>query len=71
MLTSPRDAFLVSAADAAVVVWDERVLNVRRVLQMVERKGLPVHVIGGLPKVKVRQVRIADAPVKRGLPDRR
>jgi hypothetical protein len=51
-----RDAFLVSAADAAVVVWDERALNVRRVLQRVERKGLPVPVVGGPPRVKVRRV---------------
>jgi hypothetical protein len=42
-----RDAFLVSAADAAVVVWDERALNVRRVLQLVRRREIPVHVIGG------------------------
>jgi hypothetical protein len=64
-----RDAFLASTADAAVVVWDERALNLRRVLQMVERRGLPVHVIGGPPRVRVRKVRIVDPPAPRGLPD--
>jgi hypothetical protein len=41
-----RDAFLVSAADAAVVVWDERTPELRRVLALVARRRLPVHVIG-------------------------
>jgi hypothetical protein len=42
-----RDLFLVGQADAAVVVWAERDPAVRRVLALVERKGVPVHVIGG------------------------
>ena len=40
-----RAAFLVAEADAAVVVWDGRDSSVR-VLQFVERKGIPVHVLG-------------------------
>src|SRR4030095_16876393 len=42
-----RDAFLVSEADAAVIVWKDRDPAVGRMLAMVERKGIPVHVIGG------------------------
>jgi hypothetical protein len=64
-----RDAFLVSATDAAVVVRDERDPNVRRLQVLVDRRGIPVHVIGGPPRVKVRRETIMDAPVKRGLPD--
>jgi hypothetical protein len=53
-----RDAFLVNEADAAVVVWADRDPNVRRVLALVERKGIPVHVIGGPEKKpKARKAR--------------
>lgn len=42
-----RDAFLVGEADAAVVVWDGRNPHVRRMLELIERRGIPIHVIGG------------------------
>jgi hypothetical protein len=64
-----RDAFLVGAADAAVVVWDGCDLNVQRVLALVERRGLPVHVVGGPPRVKARKVRDPEPLAPRGLPD--
>lgn len=56
-----RDAFLVNEADAAVVVWSDRDPDVRRVLARVERKGLPVHAIGG-PEKKPRAVRSEPEP---------
>jgi hypothetical protein len=40
------DAFLVNEADAAVVVWNGRDASVRRALALVQRIGIPVHVIG-------------------------
>ena len=61
-----RDAFLVNEADAAVVVWD-RDPNVRRVLALVERKGIPVHVLGA-PEKK-RKAREPELSNTRGLPD--
>jgi hypothetical protein len=64
MLTSPRAAFLVSPADTAVVVGDVRELDLRRVLQLVRRREIPLHVIGALAlQVKVRKVK------NPGLPD--
>ncbi len=42
-----RDLLLVGESDAAVVMWDESDAGVRRVLELVERKGIPVHVIVG------------------------
>jgi hypothetical protein len=57
-----RDAFLVNEVDAAVIVWAERDPEVRRVLALVERKGMPVHVIGGPEKSRMARRR-------RGLPD--
>jgi hypothetical protein len=45
-MPSSGDAFLVSEADAAVVVWADRDPDVRRVLALGQRKGIPVHVIG-------------------------
>ena len=66
-----RDAFLVSEADAAVIVWDGRDESVRRVLALVERKGIPVHVIGAPQKKPktVRRERESELPSTRGLPD--
>ncbi|QJX00040.1 DUF2493 domain-containing protein [Frigoriglobus tundricola] len=65
-----RDAYLSAEADAALVVWDGRDPGVRRLLELVERRGVPVHVIGRPSRVRRR--RIADpeeqGPV-RGLPD--
>ena len=64
-----RDSFLVSSSNAAVVVWDGRAPTVRRILVLVEQKGLPVHVIGGpVRKPKARRVRDPDSPAPRGLP---
>jgi hypothetical protein len=64
-----RDAFVVNEANAAVVVWDGRDSSVRRVLELVERKGIPVHVIGAPPK-KAKARRECEAePPRRGLPD--
>ena len=58
-----RDAFLVNEADAAVIVWDGRDPAVRRVLALVERKGIPVHVIGApQKKPKVRRERDPEPP---------
>jgi hypothetical protein len=45
-----RDVLLVSAADATLVVWDRRTPSLRRVLSSIERKGIPVHVVGGPPR---------------------
>ena len=66
-----RDAFLVNEADAAVVVWDGRDPSVRRMLELVERKGIPVHVIGAPQKKprKVRREQASEVPNTRGLPD--
>jgi hypothetical protein len=50
-----------SEADAAVVVWKDRDPDVRRVLARVERKGMPVHVIGA-PQKKPRAVRRKSEP---------
>jgi hypothetical protein len=49
-----RDAFLVSEADA-VVEWDGRNPDGRRVLALVERKEILVHVIGRPPRVRWRR----------------
>jgi hypothetical protein len=57
-----RDAMLVASADAAVVVWDDRDPALRRVLQLVEAKGIPVHVIGAPEKQKARRVRDPEEP---------
>jgi methyl coenzyme M reductase subunit C-like uncharacterized protein (methanogenesis marker protein 7) len=64
----PRDAMLVAMADAAVIVWDECDPALRRVLQLVERKSIPVHVIGAPEKQKVRKVRGPEEtmPTRRG-----
>ena len=62
-----RDAFLVGEVDAAVVVWADRHPDVRRVLELVERGGIPVHVIGGperKPK-KARREREPEPPERR------
>jgi ABC-type sugar transport system substrate-binding protein len=64
-----RDAFLAAEADAAVVVWEDRAAAVRRVLALVERRGIPVHVIGGPPKPRGRRVPDPEPPPPRGLPD--
>jgi hypothetical protein len=62
-----RDGALVMA-DAAVIVWDERDPAVRRILALVEAKGIPVHVIGAPVKQKVKRVRgpAALEPRRRG-----
>jgi hypothetical protein len=61
----------VSQADAAVVVWADRDSDVRRVLALVERKGMPVHVIGGpVKKPRVRRKSEPEPPRREGmLPD--
>ena len=66
-----RDAFLVSGADAAVVVWADRDPDVRRVLALVERKGMPVRVLGAPEKnPKTVRKREAEPPRRDGmLPD--
>jgi hypothetical protein len=60
----------VSEADAAVIVWKDRDPDVRRVLAPVERKGIPLRVIGGpekKPKVRKRET---EPPRREGmLPD--
>ena len=64
------DAFLVCEANAAVVGWADRDSDVRRVLALVERKGMPVHVLGGPEKSKARRNRepeTADAARVAGL----
>jgi hypothetical protein len=64
-----RDGVLVASADAVVVVWDDRDPTVRRVLQLVERKGIPVH-IGAPAKQKAKRVRGPEEPERRRvLPD--
>src|SRR5579883_3019819 len=65
-----RDAFLVSEADAAVVVWDGRDPTVRRLSELIERRGMHVHVLGATPKNRTPgRVRDPDPPARRGLPD--
>lgn len=65
-----RDAFLVGEADAAVVVWADRDPEVRRVLELVQRRGIPVHVIGAPPKKLKKVRRDPEAPARDGmLPD--
>jgi len=64
-----RDAFRVSAADATVVVWDQRAPNPRRVLALVEKKGIPIHVLGGHPRRKVRHTEEPEEDPRRELPD--
>lgn len=39
---------LVSEADAAVVVFDARDPTVRRIAELIEQTGIPVHVVGAL-----------------------
>lgn len=64
-----RDTFLVNEVDAAVVVWADRDPDIRRVLQLVERKGVPVHAIGGPVKAKAaRRKKESEPPSTRGLP---
>jgi hypothetical protein len=64
-----RDAFLVSAADAALVVWDRRTPGLQRVRASIERKGIPVHVVGGPQRVKARRIADPEPEPPRGLPD--
>jgi hypothetical protein len=65
-----RDVDLVALADAAVVVWDARDAAVCRVLELAQRKGIPVHVLGAPPKRRARRVRDHGAwSVRWGLPD--
>jgi hypothetical protein len=42
-----RDCELVTLADAAVIVWEERNPDVLRLLELVKAKGIPIHIIGG------------------------
>ena len=42
-----RDLATVAEADAAVILWDGADPGVRRVRELVERKGIPVHVVAG------------------------
>ena len=61
----------MNEADAAVIVWADRDPDVRRVLALVERKGLPVRVIGA-PEKKPRVGRRTEteSPRREGmLPD--
>jgi hypothetical protein len=57
-----RDGFLVEQADAAVVVWHDRDPAVRRVLALVEKKGVLEYVIGAPVKPKVKRVRDPEEP---------
>ena len=62
-----RDAFQVNEADAAVVVWANRDPDVRRVLALVERKGMPVRVIGAPErKPRAKRTRDAESPRREG-----
>ena len=62
-----RDAFIVGEADAAVVVWKDRDPEVARILALVERKGLPVRVLGAPEKKpRARRSRETDVPNTRG-----
>ena len=64
-----RDAELVVRADAAVVVWDARNPATRRLWQLVNARGLPLHLIGGeVSKPKVKKITTPE-PARRGLPD--
>jgi hypothetical protein len=49
-----RDCELVTLADAAVIVWEERNPAILRLLERVKAKGIPVHVIGGEKPAKVK-----------------
>jgi hypothetical protein len=61
---------LVNEAVAVVIVWVGRDPDMRRVLALVERKRIPVHIIGGPEKKpKVRRGRDSELPRHRGLPD--
>ena len=66
-----RDGELVRLADAAVVVWSDREPSVRRLLALVEAKGIPVHVRGsGEPPPRTKPVEEEEVPrERRGLPD--
>jgi hypothetical protein len=65
-----RDGFLANEADAAVVVWADRDPDARRVLALVERKGVPVHVLGApRKKPRARRQHEPDMPNTRRLPD--
>lgn len=67
-----RDGFLVSEADAVVVVWDGRDPAIARVLKLAERKGIPVHVLDGPQRKPAGVKRTADPEepdTRRGLPD--
>lgn len=65
-----RDVELVARADAAVVVWDDRDPTVRRIVVLIEGKGMPVHVLGAPAQTpKGRWVRDeAQEPKRRGTP---
>jgi hypothetical protein len=63
-----RDTFLVSEADAALVVWDRRTPGLRHMLASIERKGISVHVVGGPQRVRARRVSDLE-PRPRGLPN--
>lgn len=70
MLRSAATTSLLGEADAAVVGWDGHDAAVSRVLELVERKGIPVHALG-VPQKKSRKVcreRISELP-RCGLPD--
>jgi hypothetical protein len=65
-----RDAYLAAEADAALVLWDGRDPGVQRLLALVERRGLPVHVIGRPTRPRKRRVADQDGPGPvLGLPD--
>ena len=54
-----------------MVEWDGRDPALARVLKLAERKGIPVHVIGG-PQRKptgVKCIPDLEPPERRGLPD--
>jgi hypothetical protein len=57
-----RDAELVLLADAAVVVLMGNEPRVRRVLDALQARGVPVHVIGEGKPVKVKQITEAPRP---------
>ena len=54
-----------------VARWRQQSAAVQRVLALVERKGIPFHLIGGSEKKpkKVRRERESELPMRRGLPD--
>ena len=60
----------MNEADAAVVVWDGRDGSVRRVVELIRRKEMPIHVIDApQKKPKVRRERDTEPPAHRRLPD--